>query len=291
MNTALHHSAPRIAVNNRTTLMWALLGVFLINSLLFSLTTFPIFPKISPLINALSFSIFALLHGVNRYGWKNILVLLGLSWIISVTIEIISVHTGFPFGQYSYVNAPKPWIMGVPVATGTVYFGMAYVCWMLANLLLRQGCRPLTGDRRFAVPVIATFIMVIWDFCLDPVYSTLFSVWVWPHGGSYFGVPLSNYAGWFLAAYIIFQSFGVYIGRHDFPATETQQLSSNKMFWYQLIAAYFIQAFIFLLFPFSRTDHLEIYESMALAFVMTMLFITILSIAVVRDVADSRAGL
>jgi putative membrane protein len=269
-----------------TALLWSLLGVFFINSALFALSTLDILPRISPLINALSLSVFAFVHGARRYGLKNILLLLALSWVVSVTIEVISVHTGFPFGLYSYRNAPPPWIMGVPVATGTVYFSMAYVSWMLAQLLLRRQIGPLRGHSAVTVAIVATFLMVSWDFCLDPVYSTIFSVWIWPSSGSYFGVPLSNYAGWFLAAYIIFQTFALYIARHDAPAAAADTLGSSPIFWYQLIAAYFVQGLPFALFPFSRADHREIYQSMALAFVMTMLFVCVLCVLAVRDGAS-----
>ncbi|WP_207669017.1 carotenoid biosynthesis protein [Clostridium chromiireducens] len=57
----------------------------------------------------------------------------------------------------------------------------------------------------FLVPLIATFIMVMWDVVMDPITATVNKVWIWEDGGSYFGVPISNYLGWFLVVYIFLQ--------------------------------------------------------------------------------------
>jgi hypothetical protein len=34
--------------------------------------------------------------------------------------------------------------------------------------------------------------------------------WVWVQGGAYFGVPVTNFFGWFSTVYIIYQSFALY---------------------------------------------------------------------------------
>jgi putative membrane protein len=34
--------------------------------------------------------------------------------------------------------------------------------------------------------------------------------WVWRGGGAYFGVPVSNFVGWFLTAYLYYQAFALY---------------------------------------------------------------------------------
>jgi uncharacterized membrane protein len=40
--------------------------------------------------------------------------------------------------------------------------------------------------------------MVSWDLTIDPMMSTINGNWVWHDGGSYFGVPVSNFLGWYL---------------------------------------------------------------------------------------------
>src|SRR5260370_36463560 len=33
--------------------------------------------------------------------------------------------------------------------------------------------------------------------------------WIWEQGGGYFGVPLTNYLGWFFTVYVFFQLFAL----------------------------------------------------------------------------------
>ena len=57
--------------------------------------------------------------------------------------------------------------------------------------------------------------MVMWDLTVDPISSTLQGLWVWTTPGAYFGVPISNFFGWFLVVYLFFQIFALYISRYD----------------------------------------------------------------------------
>jgi len=68
----------------------------------------------------------------------------------------------------------------------------------------------MTGVRVFALPLLAALIMLAWDWSMDPTWSTLDRVWIWEQGGAYFGVPLSNFAGWFVVAYIYYLAFALY---------------------------------------------------------------------------------
>lgn len=40
---------------------------------------------------------------------------------------------------------------------------------------------------------------------MDTITATVNKVWILEDGGSYFGVPISNYLGWFLVVYIFLQ--------------------------------------------------------------------------------------
>ncbi|HEX7515483.1 MAG TPA: carotenoid biosynthesis protein [archaeon] len=50
----------------------------------------------------------------------------------------------------------------------------------------------------------AAFLMVMWDLGIDPTASTFLSEWVWQIPGACFGVPISNFFGWFLFVFIFF---------------------------------------------------------------------------------------
>jgi hypothetical protein len=69
----------------------------------------------------------------------------------------------------------------------------------------------------FAVPIVAAFIMVGWDVRLAPASSTIAHIWIWENGGGYFGVPLTNYLGWYLTVFTFLQLFALYLARRPDP--------------------------------------------------------------------------
>lgn len=60
--------------------------------------------------------IFALLHAGWRMGWRKALLLLGLSFGISLAYESIGVATGYVYGPYHYTDRLGPKFLGlVPI--------------------------------------------------------------------------------------------------------------------------------------------------------------------------------
>ena len=53
-----------------------------------------------------------------------------------------------------------------------------------------------------------------WDLSMEADWSTIDRAWIWRSGGPYYGVPLSNFVGWFITAWAFFQIFAVYIQKH-----------------------------------------------------------------------------
>ena len=125
--------------------------------------------------------------------------------------------------------------------------------------------------------------MVMWDFCMDPVTSTIDGDWIWVNGGYYFGVPIQNYFGWFLTVFLIYQSFVLYLrwsgecGSPEDPRTNPLP----KCYWYLAPVTFIGTAAITLAHPFAVKSHQEIYWSMFLAAVMTMVFVSLLAIVFV----------
>ncbi|NJP95085.1 carotenoid biosynthesis protein [Nonomuraea sp. FMUSA5-5] len=161
----------------------------------------------------------ALIDGVRRYGWGTLLFFAAETLLISNFFENLSVGTGFPFGHYHYTGGPQ--LIHVPIYIGPVYFGLGYLCWRVAELLL-------AGDRRrttdlFAVPTLAAVLMTVFDLGSDSIASTVNHVWEWERGGGVFGVPFTNYLGWWLVTYLFFQVFALYLHRRQAVVRETSQ--------------------------------------------------------------------
>jgi uncharacterized membrane protein len=181
--------------------------------------------------------LFALLHGAMLYTTRGILIFFAICLLVGNIFENLGVRTGFPFGGYFFTDVMGPKFFAVPVLLGLAYLGMAYLSWTLARLILGGMRNPLTGPRVVTVPLVAAFIMVAWDLSMDPVWSTIVHAWIWRNGGKYFGVPISNFLGWYLTVYLIFQLFALYMrGR----ATNVDRLPSN--YWQLAVLVYGIAA-------------------------------------------------
>jgi uncharacterized membrane protein len=198
---------------NRTgvsLLLWALLMLYAVARVL------QIFPGKVPMLavialHVLSPIVFALIHGAMLYRTREILIFFAICLLIGNIFENVGVRTGFPFGHYYFTNLMGPKLFAVPILLGLAYLGMAYLSWTLARVILGNMQSPLRGSRVVTVPLAAAFIMVAWDFSQDPVWSTILHLWIWQRGGPYFGVPVSNFLGWDLTVYVVYQLFALYL--------------------------------------------------------------------------------
>src|SRR5438105_7701559 len=132
---------------------------------------------------------FALIHGARRYGWKTIAVFMVVTAIVSNILENSSIMTGFPFGRYYYTDSLGPKIALVPFFISLSYISFGYLAWVFSTLLVsevRKGSALLVS---VTVPLVASFVLVAWDFCLDPIPSTINHRLIWSGGGGHFGVP------------------------------------------------------------------------------------------------------
>ncbi len=156
----------------------------------------------------------AFIHAALFYGWKDALALFAICVVITFAMENIGATTGFPFGHYHFdVGANLPHVGVIPIIVGPLWFGMGYFSWHVAAAMLGAGARPSRKFERFALPLVAAFVMTQWDVVMEPAEATIAKAWIWHDGGAHFGVPLSNYAGWLLTSWLFYQAFAIYLGR------------------------------------------------------------------------------
>ena len=171
----------------------------------------PHLQRLTPFISVAILMGFAIVHGIRRYGWRHFVVFFIVAFVISWSYETLSILTGFPFGHYFYTDnlGPKLWL--VPLLIMPAYFSMGYIAWTLAHVLLDRFDDRLAGAEGVLVPALASFVMVMWDLCIDPASSTISGAWIWRDGGGYFGVPSVNFLGWYLCVFTIYLVFALYL--------------------------------------------------------------------------------
>ena len=118
-----------------------------------------------------------------------------LAWLA----EFSSTRTGVPFGLYYYTGTTRGqelFIANVPFMDCLSFTFLAYASFCLARATL--------AGRRAPAPVLSLVsgvLMMLLDVVIDPAAVRgdrwfLGRIFFYPDGGVYFGVPLSNFAGW-----------------------------------------------------------------------------------------------
>lgn len=154
---------------------------------------------------------------VATFGVRTTVLFTALTYTFALGCEWSSVHNGFPFGLYHYVEATRGreiWILGVPFMDSLSFTFLSFVSYTLALLvtapLYRRGLdlRLLDTWRIRRVPrvwMLAALFMVMIDMVVDPL-SVLGERWFlgrifwYDPPGPHFGVPISNYLGWYFVA-------------------------------------------------------------------------------------------
>jgi len=171
---------------------------------------------------------FAFVHGSVRYGRKGMLFFFIATECVMFGMENFSILTGFPYGHYHYVPGKfMPFIGAVPLSTGLAYFAYGYIAWHVANTLLRRADTRLQSVYNvILLPITASVVMSWWSFVTEPISSTVQNKWIWENSGSYNGVPITNFFGWMLALYLVYQAFSLYL-RKKHPRSTAPKAS----FW------------------------------------------------------------
>lgn len=151
---------------------------------------------------------FSLAHAIETRGVLTGLLLAGSAVTITMLSEAIGVVTGLPFGHYVYTGQLGPKAFGlVPFIIPVAWFMVLYPAHETVRFLFARLAPPAWRNSRWKAALtqcaLAAIAMTAWDLSLDPRMVSA-GYWVWRDGGAYFGIPLSNFAGWLLTSFVIF---------------------------------------------------------------------------------------
>jgi uncharacterized membrane protein len=139
----------------------------------------------------------------------------GASWAVRLVLvvvlgayaaELLGRHTGFPFGHYTYAHSLGPLLAGVPLLVPLAWLMMAYPCLLLGRLLGDRIGELDGAARTFVTALLSGGALAAWDVFLDPQMVAA-GHWTWAHPSpglpGVARVPLTNLAGWVLAAVVL----------------------------------------------------------------------------------------
>jgi uncharacterized membrane protein len=158
---------------------------------------------------------------VAEAGARRWLVGVGMAGLL---VEMFGATTGLPFGRYSYTDVLQPQLAGVPAAM--------FCAWVILIAYVRALLAPL-GWRRWRGVAIGAAWMTAIDLAIDPVATRALDFWRWHTPGDYYGVPLSNFAGWFVvSAFVLASGWRVNSG-----ATATPRIGRSVVLFFGFLAA------------------------------------------------------
>lgn len=130
-------------------------------------------------------------HALVWRGARFAVALTATTALGGLTIEVIGVRTGVPFGEYRYLDSLGVQLLGVPAVIALAWTMMAYPAYVVSEVI---------GGGVLRRAVVGGWALASWDLFLDPQMVQA-GHWEWQGTGpSLAGVPISNYVAWFVVA-------------------------------------------------------------------------------------------
>lgn len=182
-----------------------------------------------------AFFVAYLFVAVPHLGWKKVGLFTVAGYLIAFASEYSSINTGFPYGWYYYIDTTRDrelWIAGVPFFDSLSYVFLAYCSYATALFIISPirawrwnlvTLETRSIRRSFAALFLGSILQVFLDIIIDPVALQgsrwfLGQIYGYKEAGIHFGVPLSNYLGWWLVGFIMILALQVIdrtVGRHE----------------------------------------------------------------------------
>jgi putative membrane protein len=146
-----------------------------------------------------------LVAGARDLGWWRTLLFAGCVAPVAWVAEFSSTRAGIPFGWYQYTGLTRDrelFVADVPLMDSLSFTFLAYAAFCLVRVV-RAGRPWRPGSTAF----LSGVFMMLLDVVIDPLAVRgdrwfLGRIFYYVEEGVYFGVPLSNFAGWLVVGMV-----------------------------------------------------------------------------------------
>jgi len=145
-------------------------------------------------------------HASQVLGVRRTLAFFAITAVTSWLFEELGVSTGLIYGPYHYTSTLGPLLGSVPVLIPLAWFVLVYTSYGLANLIADRLPGGIAGGGRHLIGLVllGALLITALDLVVDPILSgPIFRAWVWETAGPYYGVPIQNYVGWIVTAFMV----------------------------------------------------------------------------------------
>ena len=218
----------------RFFIFWYTCGVILL--------TFDILPPFLEWANAVFLIVSGLLgviYFMRNYGVNLGFLLSFMVFFVTVFIEWAGVQFGLFFGHYYYNPDFGLILFDVPLTIGFAWLMVIATTHVISKQIVSKVNPPFLQGLVYAL--IGASAAVIIDLVIDPVAYLVKEYWIWNGEGIYYGVPFSNFAGWFILAFILHSLVYAFLHKRLRWASEQSTYWAIRMVWlYVLMIIMFI---------------------------------------------------
>lgn len=152
-------------------------------------------------------------------GFKRALLFAVAGYCIAWASEYSSIHNGIPYGLYYYIHSTQNkelWVLGIPFMDSMSFVFLSYASYSLALFALSPAIRKggiyllenNTIRHSMKVRILGALLFMCLDVIIDPVALQgsrwfLGQIYGYAERGVYFGIPLSNFIGWFVVGFFL----------------------------------------------------------------------------------------
>lgn len=154
---------------------------------------------------------FALLIWTQREKNMYFFLFMLTCFCVGIAVEMIGIHTGMLFGDYSYGNVLGYKIQAVPLLIGVNWFIIIYCSGISIYTVLMKAIKRISADtgktpmalKALSVIVDGATLAVFFDWLMEPIAVKL-GYWAWKGDGS---IPAFNYLCWFIVSILLLTVF------------------------------------------------------------------------------------
>ncbi|WP_048190942.1 carotenoid biosynthesis protein [Methanobacterium sp. SMA-27] len=186
------------------------------------------------------------IHSSILLGKTKTALFFSIALIFGLVSEVLGVKFGWIYGHYYYNPILTPAFFGlVPVVNVISWAFIIYISYIFADIILefnnkkfylKNKGRPFVFLLIILLSMISGMVATNMDMLIDPVVVANHA-WFWIDSGPYFGIPISNFVGWFLVVFsvtFLFRVVEFIIDKKDHIVTDNSFLTATIISMYTM---------------------------------------------------------
>jgi len=228
---------------------------------------------------------FAALHAKKILGLKNTVIAILITFPLTLILEFMGTQGLIPNCTF-YYNQDKFifYLLGeVPLLILLSWFVIFYCGLIMSYIILNGLSKDFIKNMKknnlltLLIGMITTgLITVSLDLMHDPV-SLVDNVWIWVTKGSFYGIPIMNFIGWFTITSAIYLLFHLYL---IYSKKEIEFTKYSKSWFIMLPVIFYI---FLLIWDVIRSIQLNRFDIIPVGFIFMSVFIIMSYIVFIKN--------